>query len=172
MNEVFLQGYLDSLCGVYSIINAEKLINGSSTEQSQRIFNRVIKYLNTNHTLCDNIIGGTDYVSMLDIIESLLGNKMTVFKSRKQFDTIDDWWNYSLNFILEPTIRTIILSIGGREDHVTVVKSMSDKSMILLDSGGIKQIRRSTCELKGYTDKDRYIIFPYQCIYLMSAKGE
>ena len=41
----FQQGGLDSLCGLYSIVNAERYINRSSDEETQQLFNDLIHYL-------------------------------------------------------------------------------------------------------------------------------
>ena len=39
------QGGLDSLCGLYSIVNAERVINGSTYEESVALFNDIVAYL-------------------------------------------------------------------------------------------------------------------------------
>lgn len=172
LSTVFLQGYLDSLCGVYCIVNAEKLINNSSQEQSQRLFNSIIRYLDDEEILSSSIIGGMDYANISYLIRTKLSNRLLVIENKKRFANIDKWWESSMQFMSDGHSRAIIISIGGRENHVTVVKSMSDRGMVLSDSGRIKLIRRTACELKGYKEDDKYIIYPYQCIYLSNVKGE
>ena len=41
----FQQGGLDSLCGLYSIINAERFINRSSDWETQQLFDDLIHFL-------------------------------------------------------------------------------------------------------------------------------
>lgn len=166
MGYAFLQGYLDSLCGVYCIVNAEKVINKSSDDQSQRIFNLIVRYLSRNGDLDKAIIKGISYTQILRIINDILSKRISVFDSRKSFSDLDDWWNYSETFINYTTNGSIILSLGGREDHYTAIKSMTDGMITLSDSGGIRTIRKTSCVLKGNDDSDKYIIYPYQCIYL------
>ena len=42
----FEQGGLDSLCGLYSIVNAERVVNNTSNDDSLVLFNDIIAYLN------------------------------------------------------------------------------------------------------------------------------
>lgn len=165
MRYIFLQGYLDSLCGIYSIVNADKVINKTGYEESQRLFNKIIRYLADNGDLSKYIIRGIDYRVLLDILNNLPVSGIRIFDSRKKFKDVDEWWNYSQEFMSTPN-RVILLSLGGREDHYTVISLMTDGAARLTDSGGIKMIRRSSCELKGYTEDDKYVIYPYQCLYL------
>ena len=43
----FQQGGLDSLCGLYSIVNAERFINRSSDFETQQLFDDLIYDLDT-----------------------------------------------------------------------------------------------------------------------------
>src|SRR5690242_11248738 len=54
----FQQGGLDSLCGLYSIINAERFINHSTDEETQRLFDDLIHYLARRKLLSKFLIGG------------------------------------------------------------------------------------------------------------------
>jgi len=41
----YRQGALDGLCGVYSIINAVRIVNGIDDEDSEDLFQAIISYL-------------------------------------------------------------------------------------------------------------------------------
>ena len=47
----FQQGGLDSLCGLYSIVNAERIINRSSDDETQQLFNDLVHFLSRRRLL-------------------------------------------------------------------------------------------------------------------------
>ena len=48
------QGALDSLCGIYSIVNAMRVIRGLNNEESQELFKQIIGYLeDTRESRCN-----------------------------------------------------------------------------------------------------------------------
>jgi len=165
-----VQGWLDSLCGIYSIVNAESVVNDTSFDNSQYIFNDIILYLSKKKMLKSIILNGIDHKWMSKIIYDVVYDRFSIVQTnKKNFSTVSMWWKDAHEFLLSDEKRAIILSLDGREEHYTVIKQMSSKSLFLFDSGsygGIKTIRRSSCKLKGYTKDDKYIIFPYQCWYL------
>lgn len=170
MQYAFRQGFLDSLCGVYGIVNAEKIINKSNDERSQLIFNAIIEYLHKKRKLKEVIIEGINHKIISSIMFDVIGDMIPFSLTNKRFHTMKEWWSFSKEFLLEKENRSILLSIGGREDHITVVKGMTDRSMQLFDSGAngdIRSIRKLSCKLSGtYYGEDRYVVWPSQCWYL------
>ena len=45
------QGALTSLCGIYSIVNAMRVVRGLSNEESKDLFEQIINYLEENRNL-------------------------------------------------------------------------------------------------------------------------
>ena len=54
----YQQGGLDSLCGIYSIVNAERIINGTTTEESDALFSKIISHLDQNKRLRSILASG------------------------------------------------------------------------------------------------------------------
>lgn len=166
----FVQGYLDSLCGVYGIVNAEKIINKSSNERSQEIFNSIIEYLSKKRILKEIIIKGINHKIISAIMYDVIRDTIPFTFTNKRFHNKKEWWEFSKGFIEEKDNRTVMLSVGGREDHITVARHFTERSIHLFDSGaygGIRSIRKSACRLAGTYDlNDKYIIFPSQCWYM------
>ena len=54
----FQQGGLDSLCGIYSLVNAEKIINKTKAEDSQKLFDEIIHFLEENKHFASILTGG------------------------------------------------------------------------------------------------------------------
>ena len=72
----FQQGGLDSLCGLYSIINAERFINHSSDWETQQLFDDLIHFLARRKLLSKLLIGGIIHTEMLLIMTKLSANNV------------------------------------------------------------------------------------------------
>ena len=64
------QGGLDGLCGVYSIINAARIVNGFNDEVCQEIFFEIIQYLDSKTSLSKLVIHGLD----INLIGQVMNN--------------------------------------------------------------------------------------------------
>src|SRR5215510_13657675 len=71
----FQQGGLDSLCGLYSIINAERIINRSSDEDAQQLFDGLVYFLSRRGLLRRLLIGGIIHTQMLMILDKVVGRQ-------------------------------------------------------------------------------------------------
>jgi hypothetical protein len=162
----YWQSALDSMCGIFSLINADKLINNSTEEESQTLFNQIIEYLAKKRQLKSSIIEGTNHRQIMQILNDVVGDRIPVkITNRKNVNKLSCWWDFTREY-LQQDCRAVVISLDGRESHFSTIKSMTDRVMALSDSGGIKIIRKSACKLKGYEREDRYIIYPAQTIYL------
>lgn len=168
MSQIFYQGYLDSLCGIYSIINADKIVNSPPLLESQNLFNSIIHFLDKKKILKDVILEGTDQSLMRLLMKNVAGSRFPVkISNRKNFKNLREWWSYSRNFLDEGENRTIIISLGGKLYHLSVIERITDRTIFLKDSDkGWKTLKKSMCRLAGYSETDKYIIYPSQCWYL------
>lgn len=166
MGKIFNQGYFDSLCGIYSIINADKIVNHSSEGDSQLLFNTIIEYLSSKRILKEVLLEGVSHRLMSKLMELTKERFTILIGNRRSFLDLRDWWSYSLDFMEEGTNRAMIISIGGKVDHLSALERITDSSMFLRDSSYGRVLRQSYCKLQGYTKPDKYIIYPSQCWYL------
>ena len=124
-------------------------------------------YLSKKKVLKDTIINGTPHNRMSMIMKDVIGDIIPIQETnKKNIFTVKDWWNISTDFMNSGDKRVIILMMNGKQDHDTVIKTITDRAMLLFDSGGMKTIRKSQCKIKGYDKEDKYIIFPSQCWFL------
>lgn len=166
MKSPLQQGWLDSLCGVYSIVNANRLVNNVSHTDSQPLFNLIIEKLHKKRLLHRVILEGINHKNLSWLMGEIGTDVFPLMETNKRgFLSLNDWWQYSRDFLETPN-RTIILSIGGLHDHLSVVQKVGEKSITLFDSDGFKSLRKSQCKLYGYQKKDKYIIYYSQCWYL------
>ena len=167
MKYPFMQGWLDSCCGIYSIVNANRIVNNVSYDESQPVFNEIIKNLHKRKILKDVILEGINHRNFSNLMNAVGANLFPLMEANKKgFLKLNDWWEYTKQFMEEKPNRAVILSIGGLHDHLTVIQKMTDRMMILFDSDGLKTIRKSSCKIQGYSKPDKYVIYYSQCWYL------
>jgi len=166
----FQQGGLDSLCGLYSIINAERIINRSSDEETQRLFDDLIHFLSRRGLLKKLLLGGIIHTEMLLILDKVVGrqrisNVQVPWRGVLNPDLISFW--KSMQYFLDGTPgRAIILGLQGYHDHWTVIESVTDRSIFLYDSSEIKRLPRARCTTFYTTWKRKHLLLPAQTYFL------
>lgn len=166
----FQQGGLDSLCGLYSIINAERFINHSSDEETQQLFNDLIHYLSRRGLLTKFLIDGIIHTQMLIILEKVVGkqrisNVQIPFRGVTNPD-LTTFWKSMQAFLDGTPGRAIILGLQGYHDHWTVIEDITNRSIILYDSARIKRLPRSSCTTVYATWKRKHLLLPAQTYFL------
>jgi hypothetical protein len=166
----FQQGGLDSLCGLYSIVNAERFINHSSDEDTQQLFDDLIYYLSRRGLLGRLLIGGVIHTQMLLILDKVVGkdrisNVQIPWRGVPNPD-LTTFWNSMQNFLDGTPGRAIILGLQGFHDHWTVIETITNRSISLYDSALIKRLPRSSCTTVYATWKRRHLLFPAQTYFL------
>ena len=172
----FQQGGLDSLCGLYSIVNAERIINRSSDYETQVLFNDLIYYLSRRRLLSKFLIDGIIHREMLVILNKVVG--------KRRIQAVDIPWRgvpnpdlttfwKSMQYFLDGTPRrAIILGLQGYHDHWTVIERMTNRSIFLYDSALIKRLPRSHCTTVYATWKRKHVLLPAQTYFLSNEVPE
>ena len=164
------QGALDGLCGVYSIINAARIVNDAGEEDCEALFESIMVYLNSKKNLSKtiteglniNVIGGI----LRNIKELKLNGKMP-FRGRRETGLPEFW--ASMQEFLEQPHRALILGLDGIHEHWSVVEQISNKRITFFDSDGIKHINRQICTTQKPTKKRIHQISPIHTYFLSSA---
>ncbi len=166
----FQQGGLDSLCGLYSIINAERFINHSTDEETQQLFDDLVNFLARRKLLSKLLVGGIIHTEMLMILDKVVGkqriaNIYVPWRGVPNPDLTTFW--KSIQFFLDGTPRrAIILGLDGYHDHWTVIESITNRTIILYDSALIKRLPRSSCTTAYDTWKRKHLLLPAQTYFL------
>lgn len=166
----FQQGGLDSLCGLYSIINAERFINHSSDKESQQLFDSLIHYLARHGLLSKFLIDGIIHSEMLVILKKVVGkrrisNVQIPFRGVHNPD-LTRFWKTMQYFLDRTPGRAIILGIQGYHDHWTVIEKITSRSILLYDSSLIKRLPRANCTTVYATGKRKHLLLPAQTYFL------
>ena len=166
----FQQGGLDSLCGLYSIINAERFINHSSDEETQQLFDDLIHYLSRRGLLTKFLIGGIIHTEMLVILNKVVGKKrisnVEIPWRGVQNPDLTKFWKSMQNFLDGTPGRSIILGLKGYHDHWTVIEKITSRSILLYDSALIKRLPRSSCTTVYATYQRKHVLLPAQTYFL------
>jgi hypothetical protein len=162
------QGHLDSLCGVYSIINAVNAVYRLSESEREKLFKRLIARLGKDKHVAKALVGGTSkkhLEAMLDEAIDYVSERHGVTLAvkplfRRGVDMcLTLYWHTVFQFLHATKKRSVIIGINGRDDHWTCVRAMSHYSMKLLDSSGAKRLRRRLCRIgKPYSHKWYHLI--------------
>jgi hypothetical protein len=166
----FQQGGLDSLCGLYSIVNAERFINHSTDEETQQLFDDLIYYLSRRGLLSKFLIGGIMHKEMLFILKKVAGVKrissVQVPWRGMQNPDLTTFWKSMQSFLDDTPGRAIILGLKGYHDHWTVIDSITNRSIMLYDSAHIKRLPRSACTTVYTTESRMHLLLPAQTYFL------
>ncbi len=180
--EPFQQGELDYLCGLYSVINAIRLLvagSGSPLGQSQaeRLYAAGIRHLSANSRLracATSGMGGPEWRNLTDHlcrrVEPMVGIKV---RSKRPFarrrpapEAIYSAIESSL-----ASERPVLLLLGGTYDHYTVVSGMSAARLLLFDSFGFHWVTRSHCSIGADPHAKRHQIAPASLTILCLAQA-
>lgn len=166
----FQQGGLDSLCGLYSIINAERIINRSTNEDTQQLFNDLIHYLSRRGLLSKFLIDGIIHKEMLVILNKVVGKKRIAnveipFRGVPNPD-LTTFWKYMQSFLDGSAGRSIVLGLQGYHDHWTVIEKITNRSILLYDSALIKRLPRASCTTVYATWQRKHLLLPAQTYFL------
>jgi hypothetical protein len=173
------QGSLDSLCGVYAIVNAAKRINRLNDKQSQRLFNDIIRYLDKEGRLVEIILEGSLCNLIQDIIDNSTGRKICNFSVLFEgvpTPNLDEYWNLLVDLEKKYCDKkagkngAIIIELGGIHEHWSVIDKITPRQIRLYDSESMKTINRSKCTTsKKLKRHDMNILYPAQTIFLVNS---
>ncbi len=164
----FQQGGLDSLCGIYSLVNAEKVINNTKTEASQDLFNDIVTFLEEKKLLASILTDGMLLKNLQQILNEVMGKRIPQKKLRfhaRPNPSLGEFWEEVEIFLNEPS-RAVIISLSGVHEHWSTIKKITGKQIKLFDSDGLNYLNRTYCTTAEPTVKRQHIIWPAQTLFL------
>ena len=180
------QGVLDSLCGVYAVVNATEIVigkfvvasNGSKRKgQKKALFKALINHLAKNNLLKIALTEGITEIDtrggLLDIaIKSVKIHQKLKMKKQRSFDedpeTLEQYWEKLTSHLMQDRASVIIV-VSGRLEHWTCVKEITTEVLVLADSAGVQFIHRQKCTI-GLEEKGMYTLWP-SMTYLLSIEN-
>lgn len=131
------QGYLDGLCGIYSVINALRLVFKSMTElESIRLLREIFKCVEKRKKTSSIIVDGIDDKDISHILKEVIEPRYPILwrkPFKRRLPTVDEFWDEILAFVTEGKHRTVIVGLEREDwDHFTVVHYITEKQLIFL----------------------------------------
>ncbi len=166
--EPFQQGGLDSLCGIYSLLNAEKVINNTKTEASQDLFNEIVAFLEEKKLLASILTDGMLLKNLRLILNEVMGKIIPQYNLpfyAHPNPSLGEFWKEVEIFLNEPS-RAVIISLSGVHDHWSTIKKITDKQIRLFDSDGLNYLNRRYCTTAESTIKRQHKIRSAQTLFL------
>jgi hypothetical protein len=161
----FRQGALDGICGLYSIVNADRIVNGSTTEQSLQLYNELLTWLSRHGMLQGAMVEGLMSDELRLILQKAAGKRFGTIEVPWRgvtTPTLDEFWRSMQDFMGKG--RAIILGLNGRHDHWTVVRDITRRSIWLYDSDGMGRLTRHDCSTSK--SQRKHFLRPAQTYYL------
>ncbi len=166
----YLQGALDGLCAIYSIVNAARIISDITEEESRRLFNQILVYLEDREDLSRALtegIGLNTVGSILrDVANGRIPDRNMPFKHRPE-TSLDDFWSEMISFLEKGGKKAILIGVGGRLwDHWSIVHAISDRQVYFFDSHKLKSLKRSRCTTIRPTAARPHLLCPTHTYFL------
>jgi len=168
------QGRLDSLCGVYGIVNAERYLNGTPEEDSKALFRKIIFKLQEEEKLAEALTEGMSMRHLALIFNEVIKDRIPYRKiafAGVPTPDLDTFWRKMTTFLDEGPKRAVLLGFGSNSEgwgHWTVVHRITPKQMQLFDSMNPepkKLLNRIHCTTSDRVDR-AYMLSPAQTYLL------
>lgn len=165
----FQQGGLDSLCGIYSLVNAERVINNTPLAESQELFNEIVEFLEEKKQLASILTSGMLLKNLKLILKEVIGDRIPNQELRfhaRPNPELGEFWDEVSEFLNESPKRSVILSLSGVHCHWTTVQKITEKQIKLFDSNGLSTLNRAFCTTSNQTNRRQHEIWPAQTLFL------
>lgn len=176
---MYRQGSLDTLCGVYAVINSTRAVADTyrvrlTRKQCSELFRKLCDVLADGGRLADALTEGTTITTFQSMtrhahewLESERGLKLT---SRRAFrsapDGLDTYWRTLESHAAEFGAGSVLVGLCGRLDHWTCVRSVNERAITLVDSDGVKILRRDRCTISDPDRRRIHQLVPTQTILI------
>ena len=166
----YLQGSLDGLCAIYSIVNAARIISGIDREASRELFHRTIMHVEETRDLSKVLTDGIGLTTVGGILRNVVGeliqHRSMPFKRRP--DTpLDEFWLEMMHFLNGGCKRAVLIALGGGTwDHWSVVHEITDKQIHFFDSHRLRRLHRNRCSTTRTTSSRPHLLCPTHTYFL------
>jgi hypothetical protein len=166
----YMQGALDGLCAVYSIVNATRIIAGLGEEESRELFKEIILHLEKKQDLAKIFLSGIGLTTIGGILNDVVGDRIPqrAMPFKHHPDTsLDEFWNEMMRFLDENQRGAILIGLGGPLwDHWSIVEAISERQIRFFDSYKLRRLNRSRCSTIRATSARPHLLCPTHTYFL------
>ncbi|MNR96992.1 hypothetical protein D3C72_281550 [compost metagenome] len=181
---MYRQGSLDSLCGVYAVINSVKAVahtRGFSLRrwECRALFSRLCGVLADGGLLADALTHGTTirtFQAMTrDAHEWLLEARGLQLECRRAFgkspESLDQFWRKLSDHAQDQGPGSVLIGLSGRMEHWSCIRSINDRAIVLVDSDGARILRRELCTIADPDRRRIHQLLPTQALLVTCRSG-
>lgn len=151
----YQQGRLDGLCGVYSLINAYRLVVPSlSHDDAKWLLYECMEKLTGMGSLPETITDGMGINALIKLRREVFTPcypEVSVTRpfARQRAVMLDAYWSTLSQFFGKRNQAVLIGVSSQRRDHWTVIRAMTLKQLHLFDSDGLTLINKASLSTEG-----------------------
>jgi hypothetical protein len=164
----YQQGWLDCLCGVYGIVNALQALRGR--DDHKNLFEEILGILAKKRLLLRAVTVGLNTHEISRLLNAVAPDevlKALPWRGRgKKTPGLDVFWRSMQDFLAAPAERVILLGIGGKYEHWTVVDRITDDHIFLRDSDSLKRLSRKRSTTSTTTSRRVHLLAPGSAFFL------
>lgn len=174
-----IQGNLDGLCGVYAVVNSVRNMSPRRLkgEEEKELFRKLIAALGEEGRLEETLCTGMTVQPLgrlIDRASSFLVSRTDCSLGRQLAfrqapDSLQQVWNCMSAHIDSHGPGSVILGLGGKHDHWTCIGTMSETTITLIDSDGIRRLHRRNCTVSEARTGRHHELWPTQT-YLLNIE--
>ncbi len=166
-----IQGQLDGFCGIYSIINALRIVHGTGYLQSREVFLEIIRVMESRKKLSWLIEDGMTDRDMSYVYREVIQRRFPIhilkpFHRRSDVG-LGSYWNQIHEFLGSGDSRAVNLVVESLHwGHWTVVYRATPKALYLLDSDIMGRLDRRKCTTRRLSVTRNFLIWPTMTRFL------
>lgn len=181
---MYRQGSLDSLCGVYAVINSAKAVAHTRGFSLRRwecsdLFTRLCGVLADGGRLENALTDGTKirtFQAMTrDAHDWLVEARGLQLESRRAFGkspgSLELFWQRLSDHVEMEGPGSVLIRLSGRMEHWSCIRTINDRAIVLVDSDGVRILHRKLCTI-GDPDRRRiHQLIPTQALLTSYVSG-
>lgn len=170
----FIQGDLDGLCGLYSLINSARYASHDVDELTGKaMFEESMLWLQANGYLPQALYSGIPVKALLSLHGRVIRRRMRVLKLSRPFlfatsMTDDEFWAEMAAQVAKPLCALMVRLFSSPWSHWTVISRITLGQVHLFDSGDLVWIRRRSCTCSR--DRPGMFFIDHTEVFLIEAE--
>lgn len=172
----YRQGSMDGYCGVYCVVNAVHYLRGPiNSTQAEKLFIRAMSYLERSSGALNRLKHGTSFEELCAVFEHVVYKPYDIIWSRpfyrKRGVTLELLWKHIGSFVANKH-GIAVLGLGGENEHWSLVKKVTQHSLILFDSDGFFRLPRKNCTTSEKHGSRAHVLQATYILYLWVETAE
>lgn len=166
------QGSIDALCGIYSLINATRLVIYPS-RCKPRLLSRCVAALSRKKGSADFINQGTDITDLAFLLKEIFRKEYSIHTSKpfhkRSKVPLEIFWNTIDEFLHAPHRAVVILIHTYHRGHWSVVSEATANKLVLFDSNRTRNLNRKYCTTSDITATRTRLLFPTMSYFIQRS---